>query len=85
LARLFDWKLDWIVELSAYKLEQMSELLKATQEVMETHTGSLAFRMDMQQARALTVQAEMKAEMDSHHDKLMTIMKAGKRPRARPV
>jgi hypothetical protein len=50
----------------------MSELLKAIQEVMETHIGSLA--------RALTAQAEMKAKMDSRHEKLMTIMKAGKRP-----
>jgi hypothetical protein len=55
----------------------MSELLKTMQEVMGTQIGSVASRKHIHQARALTVQTEMKAKMDSHHEKLMT-MKAGK-------
>jgi hypothetical protein len=35
-------------------------------------------KMDIHQAQTLIAQAEMKAKMDCHHEKLMTIMKASK-------
>jgi hypothetical protein len=33
--------------------------------------------MDIHQARTESTQEEMKAKLDSHHEKLMTIMTAG--------
>jgi hypothetical protein len=51
----------------------MSELPKIMEEVMGTQIGSVASRKYIHQARTLTAQTEMKANM-----KLMTIMNTGK-------
>jgi hypothetical protein len=62
-------------------MEQMTKLLKAMQEMIETLIGSLASKMDTNQAKSDTKQEEMGAKMDSHHEKLVMIMKAGKEKR----
>jgi hypothetical protein len=41
-------------------MEQMMELLKAKQEMMETHIGSLAFRVDTNQANLKKIKADVK-------------------------
>jgi hypothetical protein len=65
--------LDCYTAIQQKKMEQMSELLKAMQERVETQIGSLACKMD-------TSQAEMKAtqpKIDASQDGCLTSRNAG--------
>jgi hypothetical protein len=50
-------------------MEQMIELLKVTQERMETQIGSLAYRMDANQTEMRTNQAKMEARIEANNEK----------------
>jgi hypothetical protein len=57
-------------------MEQMMELLKAMQEMVETQIGSLASWMDTHLARIEANQREMMAELNVHHEQTIAEMDA---------
>jgi hypothetical protein len=58
-------------------LREIKAEIRANNEMSDVFQSIMVSGIDIHQARTLTAQAEMKAKIDSHHEKLMTIMKAG--------